>query len=157
MHQRLQQGQKWWRSCRKRHVRRCSKIRFLKSTVVPIFTTTMMKRLLGLLGDNTKEVSVAEKAIGGQRWVAVVGGSACFLCGGGPQKKESCRRNIVTSLTKPVPRDTPYCLRTPLFSWYGYRCGSVQLIIMTSPQKTRANDGRDSTNTRTRPNRRNTL
>jgi hypothetical protein len=47
--------------------------------VVPIFTTTMMKRLLGLLGDNTKEVSVAEKAIGGQRWVAVVGGSACFL------------------------------------------------------------------------------
>lgn len=68
----------------------------------------MMKRLLGLLGDNTKEVSVAEKAIGGQRWVAVVGGSACFLCGGGPQKKESCRRNIVTSLRKSVPRDTPY-------------------------------------------------
>jgi hypothetical protein len=67
-----------------------------------------MKRLLGLLGDNTKEVSVAEKAIGGQRWVAVVGGSACFLCGGGPQKKESCRRNIVTSLRKSVPRDTPY-------------------------------------------------
>jgi hypothetical protein len=64
----------------------------------------MMKRLLGLLGDNTKEVSVAEKAIGGQRWVAVVGGSACFLCGGGPQKKESCRRNIVTSLRKSVPR-----------------------------------------------------
>jgi hypothetical protein len=31
-----------------------------------------------------------------------------LLCGGGPQKKESCRRNIVTSLRKSVPRDTPY-------------------------------------------------